>query len=172
MRSGWPGTNYEQGNTTFRGWKIYLLNYLLSFINSWQVSTTEHAAFYYGLVTVPSPWEIHHHTGNNVRFSMRTVCGFFNVPQILYVPGLWDRAYCLSSLPKRTRKSNHWAFVHVVFPMKLKMWWLLLMEQRFYRLKWQSNCHSNQVWQCLSSNDSKEIWQKVYPILRLFGLLI
>ena len=46
------------------------------------------------------------------------------------------------------------------------------MEQRSYRLKGQSNCHSNQVWQCLSSNDSKEIWQKVYCMLRLFGLLI
>ena len=41
--------------TTFRGWKIYLLSYLLSFTNSWQVSTTEHGACYYGLVTVYPP---------------------------------------------------------------------------------------------------------------------
>ena len=128
--------------TTFRGWKIYLLSYLLSFTNSWQVSTTEHGAYYYGLVTVPPPWEIHHHTGNNVPFSVQTVCRLFNVPQILYVPGLWDRAYCLLSLPEGARGSNHRAFLHLVFPTKLKSWWSLLMQQRSYRLKRHSNCHS------------------------------
>lgn len=162
--------------TTFRGWKIYLVSYLLSFTNSWKVSTTEHGACYYGLVTVPPPMrDLHHHTGNNVPFSIRTVCGFFSVPQILYVPGLWDTGLsCLLSLPEGTRKSNHRASVHLVLPMKLKSWWSLLMQQWSYRLKWQLNwhCYSNQVWQCLSSNDSKEMWQKVYCMLRLFALLI
>ena len=36
----------------------------------------------------------------------RTVCGFFNVSQNLYMQGLWDGAYDLSSLSEKTRKSN------------------------------------------------------------------
>ena len=38
--------------------------------------------------------------------SLRTVSGFFNVPQNLYVEGLWEGAYGFSSLPERTRKSK------------------------------------------------------------------
>lgn len=34
------------------------------------------------------------------------VCGIFNVPENLCVQGLWDRAYGLSSLSEKTRKSN------------------------------------------------------------------
>ena len=32
--------------------------------------------------------------------------GFFNIPQNLYVQGLWDGAYSLSPLSEKTRKSN------------------------------------------------------------------
>ena len=52
------------------------------------------------------PWEIDHHTGPYVPCSLRTVCGFFNVPHNLYMQGLWDGAYGLSSLSEKTRKSN------------------------------------------------------------------
>ena len=44
--------------------------------------------------------------GDYVPYSLRTVCGFFNVPQNLYMQGLWDGAYGLSSLSEKTRKSN------------------------------------------------------------------
>ena len=51
--------------------------------------------------------EIHHYTGHYVPYSLRRVCGFFNVPQIYYMcKGLWDGAYGLSSLSEKTRKSN------------------------------------------------------------------
>ena len=52
--------------------------------------------------------EIDHYTGHYVPYSLRRVCGFFNVPQIYYMSkGLWDGAYGLSSLSKKTRKSDH-----------------------------------------------------------------
>ena len=42
-----------------------------------------------------------------VPYSLRIVYGFFNVPKIYYMcKGLWDRAYGLSSLAEKTRKSN------------------------------------------------------------------
>ena len=52
-----------------------------------------------------------HYTGHyvpNVPYSLRRVCGFFNVTQIFYYlcKGLWDGAYGLSSLSEKTRKSN------------------------------------------------------------------
>ena len=51
--------------------------------------------------------EIDHYTGHYVPYSLKRVCGFFNVPQIYYMcKGLWDRAYGLSSLSEKTRKSN------------------------------------------------------------------
>ena len=51
--------------------------------------------------------EIDHYTGHYVPYSLRRVCGFFNVPQIYYMcKGLWDGAYGLSSLSQKTRKSN------------------------------------------------------------------
>ena len=51
--------------------------------------------------------EINHYTGHYVPYSLRRVCGFFNVPQIYYMcKGLWDGAYGLSSLSEKTRKSN------------------------------------------------------------------
>ena len=52
--------------------------------------------------------EIDHYTGHYVPYSLRRVCGFFNVPQILYYmyKGLWEGAYGLSSLSEKTRKSN------------------------------------------------------------------
>ena len=51
--------------------------------------------------------EIDHYTGHYVPYSLRRVCGFFNVPQIYYMcKGLWYRAYGLSSLSEKTRKSN------------------------------------------------------------------
>ena len=45
--------------------------------------------------------EIDHYTGHYVPFSLRRVCGFFNVPLIFYYmcKGLWDRA-------GKTGKSN------------------------------------------------------------------
>ena len=53
--------------------------------------------------------EIDHYTEHYVPYSLRRVCGFFNVPQIFYYmcKGLWDGAYGLSSLSEKTRKSNH-----------------------------------------------------------------
>ena len=52
--------------------------------------------------------EIDHYTGLYVPYSLRRVCGFFNVPQIYYMcKGLWEGAYGLSSLSEKTRKSNH-----------------------------------------------------------------
>ena len=51
--------------------------------------------------------EIDHYTGHYVPYTLRRVCGFFNVPQIYYMcKGLWDGAYSLSSLSEKTRKSN------------------------------------------------------------------
>ena len=51
--------------------------------------------------------EIDHYTGHYVPYSLRRVCGFFNVPQIYYMcKGLWDGAYGLSSLSEKTRESN------------------------------------------------------------------
>ena len=51
--------------------------------------------------------EIDHYTGHYVPYSLRRVCGFFNIPQIYYMcKGLWDGAYGLSSLSEKTRKSN------------------------------------------------------------------
>ena len=41
-----------------------------------------------------------------VTYSSRTVCRFFIIPHNIYVQGLWDRAYCLSSLSEKTRKFN------------------------------------------------------------------
>ena len=70
-------------------------------------SPQQHDASYYGPVTVPPPMTgIDHHTGNNVFYSLRTVCGFFNVSQKLFIQGLWDDAYGLSSLSEKTRKYN------------------------------------------------------------------
>ena len=38
--------------------------------------------------------ETDHYTGHYVPYSLRKVCGFFNVPQIYYMcKGLWDGAY-------------------------------------------------------------------------------
>ena len=53
--------------------------------------------------------EIDQYTGHYVPYSLRRVCGSFNVPQIFYRmrKGLWDGAYGLSSLFEKTRKSNH-----------------------------------------------------------------
>ena len=49
--------------------------------------------------------EIDHYTEHYVPYSLRRVCGFFNVPQIYYMcKGLSDGAYSLS---EKTRKSNH-----------------------------------------------------------------
>ena len=52
------------------------------------------------------PWELYHHTGDYAPYSIRTVHGFFSDPQNLYMQGLLDRAYGLSSLSEKTRKSN------------------------------------------------------------------
>ena len=50
---------------------------------------------------------MNHYTGHYVPYSLRIVCGFFNVPKIYYMcKGLWDGAYGLSSLAEKTRKSN------------------------------------------------------------------
>ena len=48
-----------------------------------------------------------HNTGNYVPYSLRTVNGFFNVPQSYYEQGLRDGTYGLLSLSEKTRKSNH-----------------------------------------------------------------
>ena len=48
-----------------------------------------------------------HNTGNNVPYSLRTVSGFFNVPQSNYEQGLWDGTSGFLSLSEKTGKSNH-----------------------------------------------------------------
>ena len=51
--------------------------------------------------------EIDHYNGHYVPYTLRRVCGFFNVPQIYYTyKGLCDGAYSLSSLSEKTKKSN------------------------------------------------------------------
>ena len=52
--------------------------------------------------------EIDHYTGHHVPYSLRRVCGFFNVPQNFYYlcKGLWDGAYGWSFLSEKTRESN------------------------------------------------------------------
>ena len=51
--------------------------------------------------------EIDHYARHYVPYSLRRVCGFFNVPQIYFMcKGLRDGAYGLSSLSEKTRKSN------------------------------------------------------------------
>ena len=52
------------------------------------------------------PWELDHRTRDYAPYSLRTVHGFFNDPQNLYMQGLLDGAYGLSSLSEKTRKSN------------------------------------------------------------------
>ena len=48
------------------------------------------------------------YTGHYMPYYLRRVCGFFNVPRIYHMcKGLWDGAYGLSSLSKKTRKSDH-----------------------------------------------------------------
>ena len=58
-------------------------------------------ANYCGPIRVPSPMR-------DVPHSLRTVYGFFNVPQNLYLTrrGLRDRAYGLSSLSEKTRRKS------------------------------------------------------------------
>ena len=52
--------------------------------------------------------EIGHYIRHYVFYSLRTVCGSFNAPQIFYYmcKGLWDGAYGLSSFSVKTRESN------------------------------------------------------------------
>ena len=51
--------------------------------------------------------EIDHYTRHYVPYSLRRVCGFFNVPQIYYMcKGLWDEAYGLSSLSEKKPVNN------------------------------------------------------------------
>ena len=82
--------------------------YLHEFASSRQagVTATATGTNYFGPVTVPPlmkdrpPHLIH------PLYSLRAVRGFFNVPQNLYVQGLWDGARGLSSLAEKTRKSS------------------------------------------------------------------
>ena len=48
-------------------------------------------------------FQINHHTGDYVPYSLRTVCKFFNVPRNLCVQGLWDGAYGLSALDDKVK---------------------------------------------------------------------
>ena len=57
-----------------------------------------------------------HNTGECVRYSLRTVCGFSNLSQNLYVQRLWDGAYGLSSLAEKTKKCN---LLHMSFQRRL-----------------------------------------------------
>ena len=69
-------------------------------------SPQQHDANYCGPVTVPPPMRDRPPNRGLRPYSLRTVCGFFNVPHNLYMQGLWDGAYGLSSLSEKTRKSN------------------------------------------------------------------
>ena len=53
-----------------------------------------------------APREIDHTTGDYIPYSVWTVCGFSNVPQNLYVQGLWRDAYSLLSLSEKARKMS------------------------------------------------------------------
>ena len=70
-------------------------------------SPQQHDANYCGPVTVPCPMRDRPPHRGRRPYSLRTVCGFFNVPQNFYMQGLWDGAYGLSSLSNKTRKSKH-----------------------------------------------------------------
>ena len=61
-----------------------------------------------GLYQPLPPLEIDHHTWDYFPTLYEQCVGFFNVPRNLYVQGLWDRAYGLSSLSKKTRKFIHY----------------------------------------------------------------
>ena len=69
----------------------------------------QYGANYCRLVTVPSPMrDKPSQRGTTSPFLYEQCVPFFNVPQIvLYVQGLRDRDYGLSSLSKKSRKSNH-----------------------------------------------------------------
>ena len=85
---------------------IYFLFILLDLPIIGRVTTTAWRQLLRARNSPSPPWEIDQHTGDYVLYSLRTVCGFFNVPQNLYMQGLWDRAYGLSSLSEKNRKSN------------------------------------------------------------------
>ena len=69
----------------------------------------QYGANYCRLVTVPSPMRDRpSQRGTTSPILYEQCVRFFNVPQIvLYVQGLRDRDYGLSSLSKKSRKSNH-----------------------------------------------------------------
>ena len=73
-------------------------------------TATAPGANYCGSVTVPPPppppWEKAHHTGDYLPHSLQSVRGFINFPYKLYVLGLWDGAYGLSSLSEKTKNFN------------------------------------------------------------------
>ena len=51
--------------------------------------------------------EIDYYAGHYVPYSLRRVCGFFNVPQVYFIcKGLREGTYGLSSLSEKTRNSN------------------------------------------------------------------
>ena len=54
----------------------------------------------------PSPHERGTTTPGTTSPTLYELCGFFNFPQNIYMQGLWDGAYGLSSLSEKTRKSN------------------------------------------------------------------
>ena len=87
------------------GWKFSIF-YFIRFANYWQGHCNSMTPITVGPWQSLPPWEIDHHTGDYVPYSLRTLCGFFNVPQNLYMQGLWNGAYCLLSFSEKTRKSN------------------------------------------------------------------
>ena len=85
---------------------LFIVFYFIRFGNYWQGHRNSMTPITAGPQQSLPPWEIDYHTGDYVPYSLRTVCGFFNVPQNLYMKGFWDGAYGLSSLSEKTRKSN------------------------------------------------------------------
>ena len=78
----------------------------LKFINAGRVTTTQVAPIMAGPSQSLAPWEIDHTTGDYIPYSVWIVCGFSNVPQNLYVQGLWQDAYSLLSLSEKARKMS------------------------------------------------------------------
>ena len=83
-------------------------NNILRFANAGRV-LQQYGANYCRLVTVSSPMRDRpSQRGTTSPILYEQCVPFFNVPQIvLYVQGLRDRDYGLSSLSKKSRKSNH-----------------------------------------------------------------
>ena len=83
---------------------------------------------------------------NYILYSLRTVSGFFNVPQSYFKQGLWDGAYGLSSV----RYSSNWANRCAVHEVLLRtvanmMTFIYLLHDIFFMALWHSLSRKKQT---------------------------